>query len=370
METATSRQYAVDVFRGITVAAMILVNNPGSWSAVFPPLLHANWHGCTPTDLVFPFFLFIMGFSVHLAYQNKRPAGLNRNLVRKLVQRTLLIFAFGLLLSLYPKFDFSTVRIPGVLQRISVVFLFCSMSYFLLSVVNQVRLAAALLVLYYLVMTVVPVPGIGEATLEKETNLGAWVDRLLLNGHLWAQSKTWDPEGILSTFPAMVTGLLGMLSGQFFTAAKTTERQTIFLFMTGATLTVTGLAWSLIFPINKALWTSSYVLYTGGLAMLCFGWCHWMIEGLQIRAWSRPFQWFGMNAIFVFVASGLLAKTLLRVRWTSGETAYSIWSWLFENLYVSWLPIKIASLFFALTWVAAFGFLLRWMFQKNWIFKV
>jgi len=244
------------------------------------------------------------------------------------------------------------------------------MSYFLLSVVNQVRLAAALLVLYYLVMTVVPVPGIGEATLEKETNLGAWVDRLLLNGHLWAQSKTWDPEGILSTFPAMVTGLLGMLSGQFFTAAKTTERHTIFLFMTGATLTVTGLAWSLIFPINKALWTSSYVLYTGGLAMLCFGWCHWMIEGLQIRAWSRPFQWFGMNAIFVFVASGLLAKTLLRVRWTSGETAYSIWSWLFENLYVSWLPIKIASLFFALTWVAAFGFLLRWMFQKNCILKV
>lgn len=352
------------------MAAMILVNNPGSWSAVFPPLLHAPWHGCTPTDLIFPFFLFIMGFSIHLAYENKRAGGLNSKLVRKLLQRTAMIFAFGLLLSLFPKFDFSTVRIPGVLQRISLVFLACSLSYFLLSTVQQVRLASLLLVVYYLLLTVVPVPGVGDPNFDKETNLAAWLDRLVLDGHLWAQSKTWDPEGLLSTLPAIATGLLGLLAGQFFSAGKTVERQTIFLFMTGSALTVAGLAWGLIFPINKALWTSSYVLYTAGLAMLCFGFCHWLIEGLHVRKWSAPFQWYGVNAIFVFVASGLLAKILLRVKWTAGGKDYSLWSWLYETLYASWLPAKVASLFFALTLVAAFGLLLRWMFQKNWILKV
>lgn len=365
-----NRLYSVDVFRGLTVAAMITVNNPGSWSAVFPPLLHAPWHGCTPTDLIFPFFLFIMGFSVHLAYEKKRSAGLTPPLIRKLLQRAALIFAFGLLLSLFPKFDFASVRIPGVLQRISLVFLACSFSYFLLSVVQQARLAALLLVGYYLLMTVVPVPGIGDPSLEKETNLAAWLDRLLLDGHLWAQSKTWDPEGLLSTLPAIATGLLGLLAGQFFSAGKTVERQTIFLFMAGSTLAVAGLAWGLIFPINKALWTSSYVLYTAGLAMLCFGFCHWLIEGLQVRTWSAPFQWYGVNAIFVFVASGLLAKILLRIKWSAGENSYSLWKWLYETLYAAWFPEKIASLFFALTLVAGFGLLLRWMHRKNWILKV
>jgi predicted acyltransferase len=370
MEQSKTRLYSVDVFRGITVAAMILVNNPGSWGAVFPPLLHAPWHGCTPTDLIFPFFLFIMGFSVHLAYQKKKSAGLTGKLARKLAQRAVVIFALGLLLSLFPKFDFTTVRIPGVLQRISLVFLACGFAYFLITAVQQVRLIALLLVGYYLLLTIVPLPDGTAPNLEKETNLAAWIDRLLLNGHLWAQSKTWDPEGVLSTLPAIATGLLGMVAGQFFDAARSVERQTIFLFIAGSVLTVAGLAWSLAFPINKSLWTSSYVLYTAGLAMLCFGFFHWLIEGLQWRAWSAPFQWYGVNAIFVFVASGLIAKIMLRIRWTTGETSYTLWSWLYQNLYASWLPPATASLGFALSLVAGFGLLLRWMFHKNWILKV
>jgi Uncharacterized conserved protein len=215
METQ-QRLLSLDVFRGITVAAMIMVNNPGSWGSVYAPLLHAPWNGCTPTDLIFPFFLFIVGVSIHFAYQTKVNEGLHQKVVMKILKRTAIIFLLGLFLALFPKFNFATVRIPGVLQRISIVFLFCSLIYFKAGWIAQIRIAAFLLVVYFLMMTLIPVPGVGPASLEPETNLGAWLDRLILDGHLWVQSKTWDPEGILSTVPAIATGILGMLTGQLF----------------------------------------------------------------------------------------------------------------------------------------------------------
>src|SRR6478736_486041 len=196
METS-QRVYSLDVFRGITVAAMILVNNPGSWDTVYPPFLHAHWNGCTPTDLIFPFFLFIVGVSIHFAYQPKLTEGFTQAIFLKISKRTLIIFLLGIFLSLFPRFTFEVVRIPGVLQRISLVFLFCSLLYFKAGWLAQIRVAIVLLLSYFILMTMIPVPGVGPANLEPETNLGAWVDRLLLSGHLWAQSKTWDPEGLL-----------------------------------------------------------------------------------------------------------------------------------------------------------------------------
>ncbi len=365
------RLLSLDVFRGITVAAMILVNNPGSWDSVYPPLLHAHWHGCTPTDLIFPFFLFIVGVSIHFAYQPKLSEGLTNKSILKILRRTLIIFLLGMMLALVPKFNFSTVRILGVLQRISMVFLFCSLIYFKTNWLSQIRLALFLLVGYWILMTMMPVPDFGPANLEPETNLGAWIDRLLLNGHLWSQSKTWDPEGVLSTIPAIATGILGILSGQLFSKISNPVEKTTWLFFTGAVLIVSGLAWGLVFPINKALWTSSYVLYAGGIAMQFLAACYWLIDVQGIKKWSTPFTYYGMNAIFVFVASGLLAKFLLRTKiQVEPEKEISLWSYLYQNFYASWLSPMNASLAFAMTLIFLFLVILWQMYKRKIFVKV
>ena len=370
LETS-QRLYSLDVFRGITVAAMILVNNPGSWDTVYPPLLHAKWNGCTPTDLIFPFFLFIVGVSIHFAYQTKFSEGLTRKVFLKILKRALIIFSLGIFLSLFPKFNFSTVRIPGVLQRISLVFLFCSVIYFKANWLAQIRIAIILLIGYFILMTVVPVPDFGPPNLEPETNLGAWLDRLLLDGHLWTQSKTWDPEGMLSTVPAIATGILGMLTGKLFTTVKEPAQKTSWLFFIGALLILSGLAWDMVFPINKALWTSSYVLFCAGIAMQFLAACYWLIDVQGIKKWSTPFIYYGMNAIFVFVASGILAKILIRTKITSQDgNEISGWSYLYQNLYASWLNPYNASLLFALTLLGIFLLILWWMYKKKIFVKV
>jgi predicted acyltransferase len=365
------RLYSLDVFRGITVAAMILVNNPGSWDSVYPPLLHAHWHGCTPTDLIFPFFLFIVGVSIHFAYQPKLNEGLTNKNILKIARRTVIIFLLGMMLALVPKFNFSTVRIPGVLQRISVVFLFCSFIYFKTNWLSQIRLAILLLVGYWILITMIPVPDFGPANLEPETNLGAWLDRLLLNGHLWSQSKTWDPEGVLSTIPAIATGILGILTGQLFSKISNPAEKTTWLFFIGAILIVGGLAWGLVFPINKALWTSSYVLYAGGIAMQFLAACYWLIDVQGIKKWSTPFIYYGTNAIFVFVASGFLAKFLIRTKiQVEPEKEISLWSYLYQNFYASWLSPMNASLAFAMTLILLFLVILWQMYQRKIFVKV
>lgn len=373
------RVLSLDFFRGATVAAMITVNNPGSWADVYAPLLHAEWNGCTPTDLIFPFFLFIVGVSIHFAYRDKKANGLTRSVLIKIAKRAIIIFLLGMLLvwftlPLSRMIDLerlATLRIPGVLQRISLVFFFCSIIYFKASWLMQIRLAAFLLLVYFLLMTLVPVPDFGPANLEPATNLAAWVDRWLLDGHLWSQSKTWDPEGVLSTMPAIVTGILGMLTGQLFQEIKNPAERVSWIFFTGFVLVVAGLCWDMAFPINKSLWTSSYVLYTGGLAMIMLAASHWIIDVHHRQSWIKLFLYFGTNAIFAFVASGLVAKILLRTKITgsTGEEE-SLWSYLYHHLYASWLPAKTASLLFAITLVLLFLLVLRWMYYRKIFLKV
>jgi predicted acyltransferase len=373
------RLYSLDVFRGITVAAMILVNNPGSWSSVHSPLLHAPWNGCTPTDLIFPFFLFIVGVSIHFAYKDKSPGGLSQKVFLKVLKRSAIIFSLGLFLAwftlpignMFTAERFASLRIPGVLPRIAVVFFFCSLIYLKTNWLAQIRIASLLLVAYYLLMTLVPVPDFGPPNLEPGTNLAAWSDRLLLEGHLWSQSKTWDPEGVLSTLPAIATGLLGMLVGKLFTELKEPREKTVWLFFIGSVLIVGGLAWGLVFPINKALWTSSYVLYTAGIAMQFLGGLYWLIDVQGIKKWSTPFIYYGVNAIFVFVASGLLAKILTRIKLNGADgNEISLWSAIYENAFASWLSPKNASLFFAISLILLFLVLLRWMYKRKIILKV
>ncbi len=370
---------SLDFFRGATVIAMITVNNPGSWKSVYAPLQHAEWHGCTPTDLIFPFFLFIVGVSIHFAYRDKRPAGLSRKIIMKVLRRTLIIFALGILLAWFtlpisgmvnPE-RLATLRIPGVLQRISIVFFCCSLLYMTTGWLAQLRFAALLLLGYYLLMTLVPVPGFGPSNLEPASNLAAWTDRLVLGNHLWSQTKTWDPEGVLSTMTAVATGILGLLTGQFMDKIENTSDRVSWLFFSGMVLIVAGLAWDMAFPINKSLWTSSYVLYTGGWAIQALAASHWIIDVHRRRSWTKPFLYFGMNAIFAFVASGLAAKVLLRTRWmTADGTEESLWSFLYLNLFASWMEPHLGSLCFALTLVLLLGGLLRWMYHRKWFIKV
>jgi len=370
---ASNRLLSLDFFRGFTVAAMILVNNPGSWDSVYSPLLHAPWHGCTPTDLIFPFFLFIVGVSIHFSFQHKRDDPFSGNF-RKIARRSFILILAGILLAWFTlplgrmvdMERLSTLRIPGVLQRIGVVFFFCSIIYIRTTWVTQVRLVAVLLLLYYLLMTLIPVPGFGSPNLEPGTNLAAWTDRLFLDGHLWSQSKTWDPEGVLSTVPAIATGIIGMLTGQLFDQIQNPSERVTWIFLFGLLLVVSGMAWDMAFPINKSLWTSSYVLYTGGWAMQVLAASHWLIDIRRYQSWIKPFLYFGMNAIFAFVLSGVMAKVLLRIRLNvdQGE-GISLWTYIYQHGYASWLEPKVASLGFALTFVLIFYVVLRWMYHRS-----
>src|SRR5688572_18757571 len=251
------RLVSLDAFRGLTIAAMILVNNPGDWLHVYWPLLHAPWHGWTPTDLIFPFFLFMVGMALPFS---------RRVQPREALRRALVIAGLGLFMAAYPYFDLATVRIPGVLMRIAI----CYFAAWGIRRLGGARVHAAiaviLLVAYWYLMTRVPLPGGAAPSLDPETNLGAWWDRTLFGAHLWKASKTWDPEGLLSTLPAIATTLLGMLAGDWLRSPHDGNRKTLGLLGAGLILTVAGMAWGASFPINQRLWTSSYVLLTAGLA--------------------------------------------------------------------------------------------------------
>ena len=372
------RLLSLDFFRGLTVAAMILVNNPGSWGHIYSPLEHAEWNGCTPTDLVFPFFLFIVGVSIAYAMGSKKddPTSHKKTLF-KAFKRALVLFGLGLILSFFPRnfADFDLVnalqhiRIPGVLQRIGVVFFIASIIFLKLSTKNIYRTFILILFGYWLLMIFVPVPGVGYANLEKETNLGAWLDRsILTEAHLWKSAKTWDPEGILSTLPAIATGLFGVLVG-IYLRRKDVEVGTkmAWLFSAGVAAVLLGLLWDLEFPINKALWTSSYVLYTGGLATIFLALSYWIIDANNYNRFTKPFVVYGVNAITVFFVSGLLPRLLNMIKIKPDIGALTWFNQTFFTPYFS--PIN-ASLAYAIFVVLFFYVILWLMYKKNIIIKV
>ena len=364
------RLLSLDAFRGLTVAGMILVNNPGDWDHIYAPLEHAPWNGWTPTDLIFPFFLFIVGVSITFALGSSASRD---GIVGKIVKRSLTLFLLGLFLNFFPKFDITLVRIPGVLQRIALVYLICSLLYVRTTPRQQVYLLGVILVGYWLLMTVVPVPGVGYANLEPETNLAAWFDRTILTpAHVYKPAKVWDPEGLLSTLPAVGTGLLGMLTGTWLRSDRTGAEKVAWLFTAGCLTTLSGLVWSGLFPINKALWTSSYVLLAGGLAMLGLAFSYWLIDVKNRRRGVLPFVAFGVNAITVFFLSGLIPRvlTLIKVSRADG-TEIGLQSYLFRSFIAPpFTDPKNASLAGALTFVLIWFGILWWMYRKNIIIKV
>jgi predicted acyltransferase len=419
------RLISLDTFRGFTILLMTIVNNPGSWDHIYPPLEHAEWNGCTPTDLVFPFFIFIMAVAISFAMPTKQfdSATFNKTTIRALrifclglflnffgkiqlfglqgiplllgklviiigvsyallgnfslkVKTYLTLFVFVVLLFLaYSGIEaYQEVRIPGVLQRIGIVYFFVSLLYLKTSQKTQLLTAIALLLVYWGLMALVPVPGIGAANFEKGTNLGAWLDSIVLEGHMWIFSKTWDPEGILSTIPAIASGIIGLLIGQFINRPLPKLEIVKKMAIIGSTLTLLGLLWNIVFPINKSLWTSSYVLYTSGLAILCLTILFYVIEVADYKKWTKLFLIWGVNPMVVFFFSGIIPQGLRMIQFQNPKIPseqinlqkylYSFWIEPFFNN-----PL-LASLVGAIIYVGIWSFIL-WLFYKNkLIFKV
>ena len=346
--TESNRLVSLDVFRGITIAGMVLVNNPGSWDHIYWPLEHARWEGWTPTDLVFPFFVFIVGVAIPLAFGNRlERGGTRRDLYLKIIRRTLIIFAVGLFLNGFPYFRLAEYRIPGVLQRLAVCYFFASIIFLNTKVRTQIAIAVGLLILYWLLVRLIPAPGFAAGDLTKEGSLPSYVDRVVFGKHVWAQAKVYDPEGLLSTIPAIATALMGVLTGQWLRTEKTRYEKAAGMFVAGAVCVAVGWAWNAFFPINKALWTSSYVLFTGGLALQFLSICYWLIDIKGFRRWAKPFEVFGLNAIALYVVADLLAS-LLGVINVGGD---SLGGWIYDHLFASWASPINASLAFAICFV-------------------
>ncbi len=344
-DISQKRLLSLDALRGFTIAGMVIVNDPGSWSHVYAPLLHARWHGFTLTDLVFPFFLFLVGVSIALAYTKRLKAGVPRkDIYKKIISRSVKIFLLGLFLWLWPEFSFSTLRWAGVLQRIAIVFLVCAVLFLNTSWRRQIWIGAIILLAYWAVMGLIPVPiddvirqaletgtvmsahgpitvsGIHQiaesyinANFQPGVNMAAYLDRLLLPGRFW--EVTWDPEGLFSTFPAIVTGIIGMLIGTLIVTFNDMGRKLYLLFFTGFMMFLTGEVWQWFFPLNKNLWSSSFVIYTGGLATMGLAACMLIVDVWGYKSWTRLGRVYGANAITSYVLAGMLTLVFYSDIW-------------------------------------------------------
>ena len=367
------RLLSLDVFRGITIAGMILVNNPGSWGAIYAPLQHAEWHGWTPTDLIFPFFLFIVGVAITYSLGGKVERGdSERELVFAILKRSAILFALGLFLNGFPFLPLERItgiRIPGVLQRIALCFLFASLIFIKTKVRGQLIWTIALLALYWLLLRFIPVPGFGAGDYSMQGNLEGFIDVKLMSGHIWR--PTYDPEGLLSTIPAIATTLCGVLTGQWLKSPTTMEERTNGMLIFGIALLAVGKFWDLWFPINKSIWTSSYVIFTAGAALLFLGVSYWLIDIKQYRRWAKPFVIFGSNAILVFVGSGIVARLLTLIQWTTADgTMIDLKTWLYKNIFLSWLSPINASLAFAVTYILLWLIPMTILYRKKIYIKV
>jgi predicted acyltransferase len=360
---------------------MILVNDPGSWSHIYPPLEHAEWNGWTPTDLIFPFFLFIVGVSMTLSFASRIARGITRRaLVIHVMRRSALIFVIGLFLNGFPDFDLSSIRIMGVLQRIAICYLVAGLLYvatFLrepaadrpIRVRANLRVTAtvalALLVAYWGLMTFVPVPGYGAGHLGKDDNLGAYIDRTLMGGHLWSESVTWDPEGLLSTLPAIASLLTGILAGEWLRSDRRAGRKALGLAAAGLALLVVGRLLHPYFPINKNLWTSSFALFTGGFAMVTLAACYWIVDVRAWRAWTAPFLVFGTNAILAYALAALVSEISTDfefLHFHGRET--TLHGWIYDKYFIPHASPANASLAFGLFFVLVI-FALVWPFYRG-----
>jgi predicted acyltransferase len=396
------RLTSLDVFRGLTIAGMLLVNNPGTWSAIYPPLEHAAWHGWTPTDVIFPFFLFIVGITTHISISARRARGDDEAaLLKQILKRGGMIFLLGFLMSLFPFYQWGTiegmanpsvlerigyrwehVRILGVLQRIGLVYIAAGLLSLTTTLKQQILIVVALLYGYWFAMTLIPVTGtfngvpgryIGAVLLDKPSEtLAAHLDRAILGlTHIWSGSVTYDPEGPFSTIPAIATAMLGIFAGRWIMQPRSLIERIAGLFAIGSIGMVVGLMWNWSFPINKNLWTSSYVIFTAGMGCVTLATIMWLVDWRNIRWWTKPFVIYGMNPIVAFVGSGVLARciyTLWKVQYDGKPTPVE--TVIYKSVFEPWLEPKNASLAMAFATVLFWFAILAWMYRKRIFLKV
>ena len=396
------RLLSLDVFRGMTVAGMLLVNDPGSWAHIYAPLEHAPWNGWTPTDLIFPFFLFIAGITTHLSLSTRRARGDDERAIRnQIIRRGALIILFGLLVNGFPYFAWGDVpgvadptflqritqrlltwRFTGVLQRIGIAYMIAALLTLRTTLRQQIVIIASLLFGYWFAMTVLPVPGegtIGALLLDSPSRtMAAWTDRLFLDwtrfglgNHLWVGGVTWDPEGVLSTVPAIATAMLGNLAGRWIAQRRPLTERLAALFAVGALGMMLGTMWHWVFPINKSLWTSSYVIFTAGLACVSLATVIWIVDFHKSRGWTKPFVVYGLNPMVAFVGSGVMARCIYSIfKVTQDGKRISLQAWLHQTFFASWLSPINASLAFAITFVLFWYCILYVLYKRDIIFKV
>ncbi len=374
------RVLSLDAFRGFAIAAMLLVNNPGDWGQVYAPLLHAPWHGWTFTDWVFPFFVFISGMAMTISLARRAQAGTDKSaLLLATWRRAALIIGIGLLLNLIPSFNFDTVRIPGVLQRLGLCTLLAAPIVLWCGARGVALWAAVLMAAYAAVQLCVPVPDadgvVHTGVLAPGKDVGAWLDRQLMDGHLWRQARTWDPEGLLSTLPAVASQLLGALAGYVLASSRQPAEKAMTWMLAGLAALWLGQvldAW--LMPINKSLWTPSFVFAMAGWALIVFASLYWLLDAqpqpLSRQRWARrlqPLVVFGMNALFLFALSGLLAKLLYTLKLDDGR---SLGRHLYQPLLDLDIGAKNASLLHALGFVAVMYAVAWLMHRQRWFVKV
>jgi predicted acyltransferase len=385
MPITKDRLVSLDVFRGITVAGMLLVNDPGSWGHIFPPLGHAAWNGWTPTDLVFPFFLYIVGITTHLSATARRSRGAtDADLVRQIFRRGCLIILFGLLVNWVPFYtwggDFPSfgarvidrlyhVRLMGILQRIGLAYMFGALLALRWRTRTIAITTAVILLGYWAVLSLGP--------LEPATaTIAAQVDRATLDwgaagNHIWAESGTWDPEGLLSTIPAIATVLLGVLSGRWIGSTRPLSERLNGLFAAGAIAMCAGLIWNWALPINKNLWTSSYVVFTAGMAAVTLAVCIWLIDSEDVRWWTPPLLAFGMNPITAFVGAAFMERLIYSVITVNVDgKPVSLEGAFYNATFAAWLTPRVASLAFAVCFVLFWLGVLTVLYRRKIFLKI
>jgi predicted acyltransferase len=425
------RLVSLDALRGLTIAGMILVNDPGSWNYIYEPLEHAVWNGITPTDLVFPFFLFIVGVSIALVYTKLLGQNTDKKeLIKKLVIRSLMIFGFGAFLHFYPKFFsfsdnpfiaaaerltvilavfigltvwksnfkiqeqtrkikiilwvilglgiavcmytydgfvMSEYRIPGVLQRIAVVYFICSMLFLYTTRKTQALIGTVILLGYWVIMYTIPTPGYGKVMLEPGQNLAAWLDSVLISGKMY--QGTWDPEGLLSTLPSVATGICGMLVGTILLGKNTTLVKLVWLFSAGLIGFLAGGIWDWFFPINKNLWSSSFVLYTGGAATMGLAASVWFVDVLGYKKWTKFGVIFGSNALAAYLLHGMI-YSLFFINFGTKEDSVSVNSSYFKGMLELGFSHELVSLIWAILYVLLCFIPIWWLYKKKIFIKV
>ena len=374
IRSTSPRLYSLDVFRGATIAAMILVNNPGNDFA-YAPLNHAQWNGWTPTDLIFPFFLFIVGVSLTLSFRARVERGESkRKLLLHSLRRGIIIFLIGLFLNGLPLFHLATWRVAGVLQRIALAYLAAAIITLYTGWRGIAVWIAGLLIGYWVAMRFIPVPGLGLPGADMpindpNANLAWYLDKLYLPGAMY--EKTRDPEGILSTFPAIATALLGVLTGEWLGKSFDAGKKVLGMLVFGVAGILAGQLWHLWFPINKKLWTSSFVLFTAGCALLALAACYWVCDVKMRRGWwTKPFIVFGTNAIAAYVLADLMSGLLYHVDVHSGRRAISLQYLLYRTLFGG-IPSKpLASLAYSVMFVLICWLPIYGMYRKRIFLKV